>query len=100
MAFRYFSNLKKKENSLFPSHDIVKKIQKEQAKRDKLLAVFNVLADTPAAIVQGLSQGGAAGAVLAAGIAAVQLATALALDIPQFKKGVIVTGKQIGRAHV
>ena len=67
----------------------VKKIQKEQAKRDKLLAVFNVLADTPAAIVQGLSQGGPAGAVLAAGIAAVQLATALALDIPQFKKGVI-----------
>ena len=37
----------------------------------------------------GRTRAFAAGAVLAAGIAAVQLATALALDIPQFKKGVI-----------
>ena len=45
------------------------------------MEVFNVLSVTPAAIVQGLSQGGPAGAVLAAGIAAVQLATALALEL-------------------
>ena len=60
------------------------------SKKDRIaLTITFVLSDTPAAIVQGLSQGGPAGAVLAAGIAAVQLATALAWDIPQFKKWVI-----------
>ena len=67
----------------------IRERQKEQAKRNKLLAVFNVLSDTPAAIVQGLSQGGPAGAVLAAGIAAVQLATRWLWIFRSLKKGLL-----------
>lgn len=75
----------------------LKKIQKEQAKREKLLSIFNVLADTPSAIMQGFTQGGAPGAILAAAIAALQLGNAVSLDLPAFKKGVIdLKGKGTG----
>lgn len=75
----------------------LKKIQREQARREKVLSIFNVLADTPSAIMQGFTQGGPPGAILAAAIAALQLGAAVSLDLPAFKKGVIdLKGKGTG----
>lgn len=67
----------------------VKEIQIAQAKRAKLLSVFDVLAKTPPAIMQGFAQLGPVGAILAAALGVTELAAALATPIPAFKTGVV-----------
>lgn len=67
----------------------VKEIQIAQAKRAKLLSIFDVLSKTPPAIMQGFAQLGPIGAILAAALGVTQLATALATPIPAFKTGVV-----------
>lgn len=67
----------------------VKEIQIAQAKRAKLLSVFDVLSKTPPAIMQGFAQLGPVGAILAAALGVTELAAALATPIPAFKTGVV-----------
>jgi len=64
-------------------------LRKKQAEKEKLLAIFQVLVNTPPAIMKATADLGIPGAVLATIAAAVQLATALSLDVPKFAKGVI-----------
>jgi len=71
-----------------------KQIQQKQARAQKLQSIFQVLIDTPPAIVRALKTGGPALAAVVGGLAAAQLALVASQPIPQFWQGGEVGGQQ------
>jgi len=67
----------------------IAKIRRKEAIRDKALAVFQIAVNTPSAVMKALASGNPALAILAAIAGAIQLGTALSVEIPAFKHGVI-----------
>lgn len=64
-------------------------LRRKEAIRSKVLGIFDVVINTPGAIMKAFAQLGPAGAVLAAAAGVIQLGAILNTPIPKFKKGVI-----------
>ena len=64
-------------------------LRRKEAIRSKVLGIFDVVINTPGAIMKAFAQLGPAGAVLAAAAGVLQLGAILNTPIPKFKKGVI-----------
>lgn len=64
-----------------------RKEQEKQAKFNKAIAIAQIAIQTALAVMRGFAESGYVGAILAAALGAISLATAIATPIPKYKMG-------------